>query len=64
MSVCNKAYLEPVNSRGIYAWNMASKLSRSSNNATIQSLIDGYDSPTVLILIPLKISQFAKLNQV
>ncbi|KAL3995193.1 E1-E2 ATPase family protein [Acanthocheilonema viteae] len=41
MSLCNKAHLEPINSRGIYAWNMVNKLSRTSNTITIQSLLDG-----------------------
>uniref|UniRef100_A0A0R3S3M8 Cation_ATPase_N domain-containing protein n=1 Tax=Elaeophora elaphi TaxID=1147741 RepID=A0A0R3S3M8_9BILA len=41
MSVCNKAHLEPINSRGAYAWHMVHKLSRSNNTITIQSLLDG-----------------------
>ncbi|VIO94952.1 haloacid dehalogenase-like hydrolase family protein [Brugia malayi] len=41
MSICNKAHLEPLNSRGIYAWHMVNKLSRASNTITIQSLLDG-----------------------
>uniref|UniRef100_A0A915PWR4 Cation-transporting P-type ATPase N-terminal domain-containing protein n=1 Tax=Setaria digitata TaxID=48799 RepID=A0A915PWR4_9BILA len=42
ISVCNKAHLEPMNPRGIYAWNMVNKLSRATNNTlTIQSLLDG-----------------------
>lgn len=41
MSVCNKAHLEPKNSRGIYAWNMVNELSRANNTITIQSLLDG-----------------------
>ncbi|EFO21007.2 hypothetical protein LOAG_07482 [Loa loa] len=41
MSICNKAHLEPINSRGIYAWHMVNKLSRASNTITIQSLLDG-----------------------
>ncbi|KAM3718689.1 Sodium/potassium-transporting ATPase subunit [Dirofilaria immitis] len=40
MSICNKAHLQPINSRGVYAWNMVKKLSRSSNTVTIQSLLD------------------------
>ncbi|VDK77504.1 unnamed protein product [Onchocerca ochengi] len=40
MSICNKAHLQPINSRGIYAWNLVKKLSKSNNTITIQSLLD------------------------
>ncbi|VDN05240.1 unnamed protein product [Thelazia callipaeda] len=41
MSVCSKAHLQPINSRGSEAWQRVYKFSEITNTLSMQSLLDG-----------------------